>query len=253
MNIHYDLDKLKKIIDDLHRITGISMALVDTKYNFLYNVTNDTDTVCQRIQASPEGDARCSCADRTLVERCATERRPVSHLCHAGLLDTAVPIFKGEHIAGFIVIGRIRTDAAPQEDMYQSMVYFSDEQLTSLVDLLSHILFESAIGIDYDEFVSRATDYIDTHIAEELALTRLCTELHVSRNYLYRGFHSYFGCTVNEYVTERRIRKAAALLRESDDSITRIAEKVGIPNYTYFSRLFKKKTGLSPLKYRKLE
>lgn len=253
MNVHYDLDKLKKIIDDLHRITGISMALVDTKYNFLYSAVNETDTVCRLIQSSPEGDARCSCADRALVERCAEERRPVSHVCHAGLLDSAVPIFKGEYIAGFIVIGRIRTDATPQDPLYASMMYFSDAQLESLVNLLSHILFESAIGIDYDEFVSRATDYIDTHISEVLSLPRLCTALHVSRNYLYRSFHSCFDCTVNEYVTERRIRKAAALLRESDTSVTRIAETVGIPNYTYFSRLFKKKTGLSPLKYRKLD
>lgn len=253
MNIRYDLDKLKKIIDDLHRVTGISMALVDTKHNFLYIVTNETDTVCQRIQQSPEGDARCSCSDRALVERCERERRPVSHICHAGLLDTAVPIFKAGSIAGFIVIGRIRTDAAPTQDGYRAMTYFSDEQLTSLIDLLSHILFESAIEIDYDEFVSQATDYIDAHLTEPLSLAQLCGALHVSRNYLYRSFHSFFNCTVNEYVTERRIRRAVILLRETDESVSRIAEAVGVPNYTYFSRLFKKKTGLSPVRYRKIQ
>ena len=253
MNIRYDLDKLKKIIDDLHRVTGISMALMDTKYNFLYNVTNDTDTVCQRIQASPEGDARCSCSDQALVKRCAEERGPVSHVCHAGLLDTAVPIFKGENIAGFLVIGRIRTEDTPKTEDYQAMVFFSDGQLHSLIDLVSHILFESAIEIDCGDDISRATDYIDTHLAEELTLPRLCAALHVSRNSLYKSFHSTFDCTVNEYITERRLRRASVLLRESGESVTRIAEAVGIPNYTYFSRLFKKKTGLSPLKYRKLE
>lgn len=251
MNVRYDLDKLKKIIDDLHSVTGISMALVDTKYNFLYIVTNETDTVCQQIQQSPEGDARCSCSDRALVERCAKELRPVSHVCHAGLLDTAVPILKGGNAAGFIVIGRIRTGSAP-EDRYRSMAHFSEKQLESLIDLLSHILFESAIEIDYDEFVSQATDYIDAHLSEELSLTRLCSAMHVSRNYLYRSFHSFFGCTVNEYVTDRRIRRASVLLRETEESVARIAEAVGIPNYTYFSRLFRKQTGLSPLQFRKL-
>ena len=252
MNVRYDLVRLKQIIDDLHRVTGASMALMDTKYSFLYNVTNNTDTVCQQIQASPEGDALCSCSDLALVKRCAKERKAVSHICHAGLLDTAVPIFKDGNIAGFIVIGRIRTEDTPAEECYRQMVYLSKEQLAGLVDLVSHILFESAIEIDGGEFVSQATEYIDSHLAETISVSRLCTVLHVSRNYLYQSFHSVFDCTVNEYITERRLRRAAVLLRETDESIARIAETVGIPNYTYFSRLFKKEMGLSPLKYRKL-
>ena len=94
-------------------------------------------------------------------------------------------------------------------------------------------------------------DYIDKNIASELSINQLCNYLYISRNSLYKAFHSYFDCTVNEYITRRRINKAAVLLRESGDSVTTIAESVGISNYTYFSRLFKKKMGMSPIRYRK--
>lgn len=264
MNIRYDIQKIKSIMDNLCGLTGLSMGFQDLKNNYIYHRTKDTDAVCLKVQQTPDGRARCFCSDEELINRCAKEKRPISHICHAGLLDTAVPIFKNKNIVGFIIIGRVRVNGATSscyEDSYDDeyiakryamMSSMTDEQMSSLINLISHIIFENAIFIDFDDIIARALEYIDSNISSDLSIESLCNNLYVSRNYLYKSFHSYFGCTVNEYITDRRIRMASILLRESSESVTSIADQVGIPNYTYFSRLFKKKTGVSPIKYRKI-
>ena len=47
-----------------------------------------------------------------------------------------------------------------------------------------------------------------------------------------------------------RLERAKMLLRETDEAVYAVAEQVGIPNCTYFCRLFKEKTGLSPASFR---
>ena len=82
-------------------------------------------------------------------------------------------------------------------------------------------------------------------------LEKLCEVLHVSKNKLYSAFASQCGTTVNAYITQQRLERAKQLLWETDEPVYRVAEAIGIRNYTYFCRLFKKKTGLSPLAYRR--
>ena len=57
--------------------------------------------------------------------------------------------------------------------------------------------------------------------------------------------------TVKDFILTERIHLAKKLLTSSDNSLTEISEKVGFNDYSYFIRIFKKRTGLSPLKYRK--
>jgi len=56
---------------------------------------------------------------------------------------------------------------------------------------------------------------------------------------------------VNAYITQQRMTRAKQLLRETEEPVYRVAELIGIRNYTYFCRLFKEKTGLTPLRYRR--
>lgn len=268
MNVRYDVEKMKGIIDDIHAVTGISMAIMDTKFNFLYMVTNEKDLVCIEHNSTAKGRAKCSCSDTAMARLCEKEKRTVSHLCHAGLLDTIVPIMKNETVAGYIIVGRILPTPNAEElaaehpiegvshaeltEKYRAMTYLSDSQMKSFVNLLSHILFENAIEIDYNEFISRATDYIERNLSSDLSVTALCDALFISKNKLYRSFHSFFGCTVGDYITDQRLKRAAELLKSTDKTSAAIAEAVGIPNYTYFSRLFKKHFSLSPAEYRRV-
>ena len=59
------------------------------------------------------------------------------------------------------------------------------------------------------------------------------------------------GETINHLITQKRLQQAKILLKNSDKSISEIAEAVGFNDYNYFSRIFKKYYGISPRDYRK--
>ena len=57
--------------------------------------------------------------------------------------------------------------------------------------------------------------------------------------------------TIGDYILERRMKRAKKLLLQGDDKINVVCEKVGIPDYNYFSKVFKKFYSISPSGFRK--
>lgn len=268
MNIKYDIEKLKSIIDDLCMLTGLAMGIADTDFNYLYSNTKKNGVFCSAIQYTIEGKKGCYNCDFQMLERTREEQRPYGHICHAGLCDTGVPLLKGGVAVGYIIIGRVRMDEKLDEEAekrlesygldmervrryYNGMTYLTAEQHKALVHLISRLVFENAIEIDYDDFILRATKYIDRNLRGDLSIKGLCSALFVSKNYLYNSFRSFYGTTVNEYIAERRMQEAKMLLAETSMSAYEVAELVGIENYTYFSKLFKKEIGVSPSAFRR--
>jgi len=265
VKISYNIEKLKSIIDDLGEVTGVTLAILDHNFNFLYTRErkDEGDEFCKCIHSI--GDSRIDCmrSDEDMLLKCKQTKKYVSHICHAGLIDAVVPILKNGNIAGYVMVGRLRPtkEFEPNKELfsdditlwrsrYEKLSYLSEGQLQSFVNLLSHILFENAIQIDYGEVVDKAVAYIEENISEQMTIELLSSELFVSKNKLYEGFHNYFDCTVNEYITRRRIELAKSMLASTDRTAEDIAAAVGLKNYCYFSKLFKKRVGFSPSKYR---
>lgn len=74
--------------------------------------------------------------------------------------------------------------------------------------------------------------------------------LGVSRSSLYHSCEQYLGIGIAEYIRTLRLETARKLLKETDLTITQIADKVGFNDYNYFCRVFKKEPGYSAKKYR---
>lgn len=264
MNIRYNVEKLKEIIDELGEVTGLALAILDSEFNFLYMRGRADDDFCDCLQGVRECRLNCAASDEKMLLECKSTGKPHTHICHAGLRDTVVPILKNGSPVGYVIIGRLRPDCELSVDKppfsespklwrerYSRLSYLSEKQLGSLINLLSHLLFENAIEIDYGEFVEKAVAYIDAHISERLTVEGLSAALFVSKNRLYEGFHSYFSTTVGEYVTSKRISLAKRLLATTEKSAAEISSAVGMENYSYFSKLFKRRVGCSPSEYRK--
>ncbi len=93
-------------------------------------------------------------------------------------------------------------------------------------------------------------DYINKNFQKKLSLKFLANINCCSVQTLINRFKKQIGKTPIEYINELRIKKAKKLLIDTDFSIGQISELCGFENIYYFSNVFKKETGISPLKFR---
>ncbi len=99
--------------------------------------------------------------------------------------------------------------------------------------------------------VHEVAEYLTLHCETGESLDQLAEAFFISKSYLSRIFREVTGFSVNEYRNLARVRKARELLAGSGYSITEISEILGFESVTYFERVFKKHTDMTPLKYRK--
>ena len=103
---------------------------------------------------------------------------------------------------------------------------------------------------DYSPTVQKVVVMIESNLSSDLTLSELATSLNINASYLSTVFKKETGKTVTAYVNEKRIELAQELLRTTNLQIQTIAQYCGIIDVHYFTRLFKKITGVSPKQFR---
>ena len=102
----------------------------------------------------------------------------------------------------------------------------------------------------YDR-VDAIAQYLQQNSASAIRLDALADRFFLSKAYMTRIFRRVTGFSIIDYLTYIRIRRAQDLLIHTDTDITGISEMTGFGNVTYFERVFRQKTTLTPLQYRK--
>jgi len=101
--------------------------------------------------------------------------------------------------------------------------------------------------------VVQIQNYIREHIAEDLNRESLAKVTFLSVDYISHLFSQKTGQCLSDYIIHVRMEKAKQLLRGTNIPVARVAIGVGYNNISYFSRLFKRETGMTPQRYRKLQ
>lgn len=102
----------------------------------------------------------------------------------------------------------------------------------------------------YSPQVMKAITYIDYDLSAPLTLSKIAAKQKISPPYLSGIFKRETGETVTEYINRKRIQLAKQLLIETKLQVQVIAQQCGIMDVHYFSKLFKRLVGLTPLEYR---
>ena len=117
--------------------------------------------------------------------------------------------------------------------------------------LCASSFFVKSKGVDTEqEFVRCVLEYIKAHFGEQITSTTAAELLHINNSYFCRIFKSSFGCCFAEYLTSYRIEQAKMLLNMTDTSVSDVAIKCGFGSFSYFSKMFKERAGVSPSAYR---
>ena len=98
--------------------------------------------------------------------------------------------------------------------------------------------------------VRQAMEYIRRNLDTELSRTQIAEAIYLNPEYLSRLFKRETGGSLSDYILAEKMRTAQALLADTGIPVSLVAVKVGYSNFSYFSQVFKKYTGLSPGEYR---
>ncbi len=112
------------------------------------------------------------------------------------------------------------------------------------------LLREEEGSVDVQPKVAEAVRYLQEHYAENISLQSVADRLNVTPNYLGHLFVRFLERPFTDFLGEIRVEAAKRLLADPARKIYEVAEAVGIFNPSYFIRVFKKHTGLTPNEYR---
>jgi len=135
-------------------------------------------------------------------------------------------------------------------DNYAEML----EMYLKQIFILLQRFFKTTAKVDNTrlaEEIDKATKYFNEHYSEEICVDEYAKSHNMSTSWFIRNFKQYTGFTPLQYILNKRIYNAEALLLNSPYNVTEIAYIVGYDNPLYFSRIFKKMKGVSPSEYRK--
>ena len=126
------------------------------------------------------------------------------------------------------------------------------KSISNLAEIvLKHLLTENILKFDYDETLQKALTYIDANLDKDLSIKSISKGINVSKSALYSKFHSLLNCTIGEHINKRRIEKSIQILIDTNLSIEEVSQSTGFSSASYFTKIFKQHTGITPLKYRK--
>ena len=99
--------------------------------------------------------------------------------------------------------------------------------------------------------MEKTVHYFHENFSVDIEISHYARSLHMSTCWFIRSFKQYTGMPPRQYLTSIRVKKAQELLESTDYGVGEIGSIVGYENPLYFSRIFKKQTGISPAEYRK--
>ena len=103
---------------------------------------------------------------------------------------------------------------------------------------------------NYSYTIRNAIEYINLNLDSELSLSSISSYIDKNSSFLSNQFKKETGKTITSYIRERRIEESLRLIHNPELTIQEISQIVGIHDLSYFSKLFKNTTGVSPSQYR---
>ncbi len=126
----------------------------------------------------------------------------------------------------------------------------ADHYFASLFTLLGRNIVSAVSPVN--ETVETAVQFFHQHFPENISIQNYAAKAGMSACWFTRCFREATGKSPQQYITNLRISKAKEMLSTSSLNVSEIADLIGYQNSLYFSRIFHKNTGMSPLHYRNL-
>lgn len=282
------IEDVKQYVKFLKTEYGLQITICDlcptlySCYNELIPYSNHSNLFCLFLKKHAQIQKGCIKNQFKIKEKCLNHDC-FQGTCYTGIGEYVFKISHGEAYLGFISVGnfcfdknltetRIRAISEEYDLSYETLsLYYQSslsktqlpfEKIKNLIlplQRMLELLYLALLNpmqkkdLNQDKLLNDILFYLNEHYMNNLVLDEIAKEMNYSKSYLCHYFFQKRRMTIMFYVKNLRITQAKKLLREENFSVTDIAFQIGFNDSNYFTNCFKKITGMSPLKYRKLK
>lgn len=140
-----------------------------------------------------------------------------------------------------------------RNERFRNLDLYAERSPADMREFAAHlydaVLAELEFSADAASLVDAVKHYIRQNYREDLTRNDLADVVHITPNYLSKRFHSETGMSLREYINRLRVDEAKRLLLSTNATISEIASEVGFDNISYFSTVFRKQCGVSPIEW----
>jgi len=239
----------------------------------------DRNPICSEIKSAPGGLAACMECNRAHFAEIAAGGKAARYICHAGLIDIALPVRHGGRLIAIISTGQLLAsppdgagfDAVrpvcerfgiPEKRLkqaYYKAPYLPEDKVESVMALLiffAEYLCEMSkrirdlTEVRYPVLVRKAIRQIEEGLAGELTLDGVAAGVDYSPGYLGRRFKKAVGVSFSDYVRDARLARAKDMLATTRRQVADVAFACGFGSLSQFNRAFLKAAGCTPRAFR---
>ncbi len=121
--------------------------------------------------------------------------------------------------------------------------------LTGIINRYISYVFEFSEA-KHTDVLHKVTAYVKEHYSEKLSLAGIAEHVYLSKSYLSKIFKEEMHCSLTDYINSIRVEKSKLLMLDPRLSLVEVAAASGFDNQSYFTKVFRRMTGVSPGKYR---
>ena len=205
------------------------------------------------------------CRNRAIYKAIKT-KTDFGGVCINGIYEYTRPVIINDEVASIIFIGnifnkekgydRLKLHIGERAWLFDTLEKnFPEEKCKEVGNLLESyirvLLEKHSSKNEINPIVENIKSYIEENLEFDIKIHHVAGIFHYNEQYFGRFFKKETGKSFSDYLSLRRLEKAALLLESTNDTILSVANKAGFNNVTYFNRIFKKVYRLTPTEYRK--
>lgn len=265
-------DKVQTLLDDFAALLDVRVTFfsVDgTKVRRGKEMPNCR--FCEIVQCELDALHRCQAMDWDKQQEATMLHQTISYRCHAGLREALAPVYVHEQLVGFLMIGQFRTDnkfPAEVEQMtddasvrrrlkhaFEELPLFPPDKLAGVLGvfktLIDYIAVRELAVLRGDVLRGEIDRYIDRHLSENIMLPEMAKRLGRSVSTISQFLRRNYNTGFKELLNEKRLARAESYWKSNPDAtVAEAAAVAGFADQFYFSRVFSKRRGIPPGKFR---
>ncbi len=263
-------EEIITVLSELHKITGFRISLHGTDFEEIAAYPESALPFCAAVNSIKSEHERCLECDRIACRRAVETKKTHVYRCRYGLTEAVSPLYNFGILTGFLMMGQVAecdedreraekmlsrlTGAECADGVSAKIPLVGGEIVSSYFRIMTicaqYLTLSNAIHGRRVSYAEDAMKYIHENLSKKITVSDICRAVGCSKSTLLVGFKKSFGVTLGDYITEKRLKEAEALLVGSERSINEIALDTGFSDQSYFSKVFSQSRGMSPKEFR---